>query len=392
MATYKLSNQQKEKKKMYMCGNTISSDEELNNISQEIVKISPIEKFYTLYNDEVLGTGRFAKVIKCSNNSTGETFACKVINTTLIPKQYDPLQEVEVHLICSQHVSVVTVVDVFLNDDAIYIVMEYLAGGELYHAIIQQVYYPEEVCCDIVRTLLSILLFMHKNNIVHRDLKPENILISGTSSKPKVKLADFGTASIMKHDQDHYSSLWGFTLGYAAPELLGQGHVYGKGVDIWAVGVICYVLLCGYSPFNGADVTDLVEAIQNGEFDFDDEYFGDVSDSAKDFIRCCLESNVADRMTVEELLVHEWLLGADKKGDNITTESASSNMVSNDNFGCEVLPDADTKAKLAKNLFDLYRQAKSVRDELDVPILDVQSFRRTFRQSIEQKKSVEQAL
>ncbi|KNC83611.1 CAMK/CAMK1 protein kinase [Sphaeroforma arctica JP610] len=273
---------------------------------QSRVKFTSISRDYTVHSKAV-GKGRFAKVFTCTNKETGATHACKVIKKSHLPQQYDPLTEVEAHLMCTPHPRVVDVMAVYVTSEDIAIVMEFFPGGELFHGIVEQVYYAEAPSREIVRSLLSALLFLHANGVVHRDLKPENILISGSASCPSVSIADFGTAYIMKNEKDIYSPAWGFTLGYAAPELLEQGRTYGKGVDMWSLGVISYVLLCGYSPFSGDDVDELVDAIQSGTFEFDDEFFGDVSESAKDFITGCLQCDVNERLTAEEAWAHEWM-------------------------------------------------------------------------------------
>lgn len=140
--------------------------------------------------------------------------------------------------------------------------------------------------------------------IVHRDLKPENLLFSDKSDSPRLMIADFGLSKILKHHDDILMTACG-TPGYVAPEVLKQLG-YGRSVDIWSVGVILYTVLCGYTPFWGEDHNALFQCILKGVYDFDEDYWSDISDEAKDLINKMLEYDPDRRITAHDALQHPW--------------------------------------------------------------------------------------
>ena len=158
-----------------------------------------------------------------------------------------------------------------------------------------QSYYNEREARDLVKLLLEAIKYCHDANVVHRDLKPENLLLTSKDDDASIKLADFGFAKRVEFNSEGLVTACG-TPGYVAPEIL-EGKSYGKTVDIWSIGVITYILLCGYPPFHDDNHNALFKKIKKGKFEFDSPYWDHVSDDAKDLIlemlvvdpekRCC---------------------------------------------------------------------------------------------------------
>ena len=145
---------------------------------------------------------------------------------------------------------------------------------------------------------------MHSQNIVHRDIKPENILYRSKESDSEIVIADFGIAQKLKDDNDRITTLAG-SIGYAPPEILNS-QAHGKPVDMWSIGVITYVLLCGYSPFRSEDLKELIIETERANISFHDKYWTKISDHAKEFIKALLQSDASKRLTADQALRHEW--------------------------------------------------------------------------------------
>ena len=196
-------------------------------------------------------------------------------------------------------------------------------GGELFDSIVRRVSYNEHDACLITREVLQGVVYLHRNNIVHRDLKPENILLMAKDDINHVRLwthaqiviSDFGLAKIMPEEGLLLTACG--SPQYVAPEvLLGAG--YDSLVDVWSTGVIVYALLCGYTPFYSSDVQTLFRKIVNLEYEFNQDYWTNQSELAKDFIRRCL-CDRTQRMTAEEALKHPWVAELESRNDNSET-------------------------------------------------------------------------
>jgi len=161
-----------------------------------------------------------------------------------------------------------------------------------------------------VRKIVSAIEYLHKQNIAHRDLKPENLLVKSVEDDTEVKIADFGLSKII--DKDKMMQTACGTPGYVAPEVL-NAEGYDKEVDMWSVGVITYILLCGFPPFYSESVPEVFEQIMKAEYDYPEEYWDEISAEAKDFIDHLLVVDVAKRLTAEQSLNHPWLRQSSKK-------------------------------------------------------------------------------
>lgn len=207
------------------------------------------------------------------------------------------------------HQNILTLVDYFETMNNLYLVTDLALGGELFDRICRKGSYYEADAADLVRATLSAVAYLHDHGIVHRDLKPENLLFRTPEDNADLLIADFGLSRVMDEEQFHVLTTTCGTPGYMAPEIFKKtGH--GKPVDIWALGVITYFLLCGYTPFDRDSDFEEMQAILNADYSFTPvDYWRGVSDSAKDFIRRCLTIDPARRMTAHEALQHAFVVG-----------------------------------------------------------------------------------
>ncbi|CAN0019104.1 unnamed protein product, partial [Phaeothamnion confervicola] len=166
-----------------------------------------------------------------------------------------------------------------------------------------QNFYNEKEARDLCRVLLDAVKYCHDRSVVHRDLKPENLLLSSPDDDANIKLADFGFARSLEGGKMQTQC---GTPGYVAPEIL-RGEPYGASVDMWSIGVIIYILLGGYPPFHDENQTRLFRKIKGGNFKFHPEYWGKISDDAKDLIKRCLTVDVSQRLTAAQAVEHPWL-------------------------------------------------------------------------------------
>jgi len=190
-------------------------------------------------------------------------------------------------------------------------VLELLTGGELFDRIVSKGSYSEKEASAVIKSVVSAIDYLHSIGIVHRDLKPENLIYLSKADDSPIKITDFGLAKFRANQNVDMHTACG-TPGYVAPEVL-KGENYSKAVDLWSVGVILYILLCGFPPFYHQNTNMLYKLIKKGEYDFPDPYWSEISDSAKDLIRGLLTVDPKKRMTAKELLVHPWIAGTTAK-------------------------------------------------------------------------------
>uniref|UniRef100_A0A0B6ZLD6 Protein kinase domain-containing protein n=1 Tax=Arion vulgaris TaxID=1028688 RepID=A0A0B6ZLD6_9EUPU len=209
------------------------------------------------------------------------------------------------------HPNIVRMKEVYETLDHVYIVLEIVTGSELFERIVSQEFYSEEQAATAVRDIISGVEYLHNHGIVHRDLKPENILYENQSEHSKLKIADFGLSTIIS-DKVALTTVCG-TPGYCAPEVL-KGDRYFQSSDMWSIGVIAYILLCGYEPFYDEKEAAMFKKILKGQYTFDSLFWDDVSDNAKDLIRKLLVVDPKKRLTPAAALKHVWVTGmANKK-------------------------------------------------------------------------------
>ncbi|GAA5946682.1 hypothetical protein JCM3775_003132 [Rhodotorula graminis] len=256
-----------------------------------------------------LGQGTYAVVKECVHIKTGKYYACKVINKRLMAgREHMIRNEISVLKAISQgHKNIVTLWDYFETQNNLYLVTDLCQGGELFDRICAKSYFLEEDAAKLVRTVMGAVDYLHSHGIVHRDIKPENLLYRSKDEESDLLLADFGLSKVMDDQQFSALTTTCGTPGYMAPEIFKKlGH--GKPVDIWAMGVVTYFLLCGYTPFDRDNQVDEIQAICNADFAFEpEEYWVGVSDTARDFIRRCLVIDQTQRLTAAQALAHPWL-------------------------------------------------------------------------------------
>ncbi|KAG0366272.1 hypothetical protein BGZ54_005597 [Gamsiella multidivaricata] len=266
-------------------------------------KVHPeLLELYTV-TDHVLGVGTFATVKEIILKSTGKSYALKIIlKKTLQGK--GTMLDTEISILSKvRHPNCVSLLEMFETEDAVYLITDLAKGGELFDQLLNKGFYTEGDAARLVHEILLGVEYLHSMGIVHRDLKPENLLFEDKSENSRLMITDFGLSKVLTGGNDVLMTACG-TPGYVAPEVLEQiGH--GKPVDMWSVGVIAYTLLCGYTPFWGEDQPSLFESIISGEYEYEEEYWKDISQLAKSFIDSLLRP-ANQRPTATQALAHPW--------------------------------------------------------------------------------------
>jgi len=274
------------------------------------------DALYAKYDiKEELGAGAFSLVKLAVEKSTGKKFAVKIIEKKNVEGQYSKNLQNETEILKRvNHPNIIKLVEMFDSNEFLFLVMELTTGGELFDRIVAKGCYTEDEASELVRKIVEAIKYLHDIGICHRDLKPENLLLGSADSDVDVKIGDFGLSKIISKKMMMQTACG--TPGYVAPEVLDASG-YDKEVDMWSVGVITYILLCGFPPFYGDSVPKLFEQILQGSYDYPSDYWSQVSDEAIDFIDHLLVVDRELRYTAEQALAHPWLNREVKKS---TTE------------------------------------------------------------------------
>ena len=252
---------------------------------------------------EELGRGRFGVVFKVEDKSSGEKFAAKFIRCRKSEEKVKVRDEIGI-MNSLAHSKLLQLASAYENPREMIMVMEYIGGGELFEKVVADDFtLTERDCLLFMRQICQAIGYMHEQNIVHLDLKPENILCKSKSSH-QVKIIDFGLARKLEPGKD-IRILFG-TPEFVSPEVISYEPVSTVS-DMWSVGVVCYVLLSGLSPFMGDSDVETFANISGISYDFEDEAFDNISEEAKDFIRKLLVKFQNKRLTAAECLQHRWL-------------------------------------------------------------------------------------
>ncbi|XP_017474304.1 PREDICTED: probable serine/threonine-protein kinase DDB_G0280133 isoform X1 [Rhagoletis zephyria] len=293
---------------------------------------STFQELYKL-TGEILGEGAYASVQTCVNIYTDLEYAVKVIDKIPGHARARVFREVETFHHCQGHPGILQLIEFFEDDEKFYLVFEKINGGPLLRRIQEQICFSEHEAAQIIKEIASGLDFLHKKGIAHRDLKPENILCVNPEKLCPIKICDFDLGSGIKFTTDVSSPSATPQLltpvgsaEFMAPEVVdlfvGEANYYDKRCDLWSLGVIAYILLCGYPPFSGNCEQDcgwnrgencrtcqelLFESIQEGRFCFPDAEWTDVSEEAKDLIRGLLVKEAPKRLSAAAVLHHPWI-------------------------------------------------------------------------------------
>lgn len=266
--------------------------------------------------NEKIGKGKFGIVKIATHKKTKQQYAIKIISKNAMTVQDLELALTEINILkLCQHPNIIKLYDVYDSPDFIYIIMEYCKGGDLFTYIESRHFKLEEKkVAEIIHKLSMAIYYIHSFGIVHRDLKPENTLMTDNTDKADIRLLDFGLSKIIGPHEKMREPFG--TLSYVAPEVLEE-RPYDKSADMWSMGVITYLLLCGYLPFDDPiSEREIARKTIQEEPKFPINIFGKISTEAKEFIERLLRKNPKDRLTIEEVLTHNWF----KKFNLIHTE------------------------------------------------------------------------
>lgn len=254
---------------------------------------------------DTLGKGSFATVKRATSLADGKEWAVKIIDKTKLDADDEAALKVEVEILQTvDHPNIVQLHQIFDCPKVFYMVMELMTGGELFDRIVAKEKYTEDEARIVVRKLAAAIEYCHGMGIVHRDLKPENLLYSSPDDDAEIKIADFGLAKLIR-SADMMATACG-TPGYVAPEIL-SGGTYTEKVDLWSLGVITYILLCGFPPFYDENNAVLFAQIKSGAFDFPSPYWDSVSDGAKDLVLQLLVVDPTRRLSAAQVQRHPWV-------------------------------------------------------------------------------------
>ncbi|KAM7159316.1 death-associated protein kinase 2 isoform 13-T15 [Molossus nigricans] len=288
----------------------------------ETFKQQKVEDFYDI--GEELGSGQFAIVKKCREKSTGLEYAAKFIKKrqSRASRRGVCREEIEREVsILRQvlHPNVITLHDVFENRTDVVLILELVSGGELFDFLAQKESLSEEEATSFIKQILDGVNYLHAKKIAHFDLKPENImLLDKNIPVPHIKLIDFGLAHEIE-DGVEFKNIFG-TPEFVAPEIVNYEPL-GLEADMWSIGVITYILLSGASPFLGDTKQETLANITAVSYDFDEEFFSQTSELAKDFIRKLLVKETRKRLTIQEALRHPWITPVDNQQALVRRES-----------------------------------------------------------------------
>ncbi|KAM8866423.1 death-associated protein kinase 1 isoform 1-T2 [Synchiropus picturatus] len=288
-----------------------------------VFNLENVEEFYDV-GDE-LGSGQFAVVRRCRHRSTGVEYAAKFIKKRRskssrrgvtrddIEREVNILKEI-------QHPNVITLHEVFENKAEVILILELVAGGELFDFLAEKESLSEEEATQFLKQILDGVFYLHSKQIAHFDLKPENIMLLNRSvPHPRIKLIDFGLAHKIDFGND-FKNIFG-TPEFVAPEVVNYEPL-GLEADMWSVGVITYILLSGASPFLGDNKQETLANVSAVDYTFDEEFFSSTSMLAKDFIARLLVKDPKKRMTIQDSLQHPWIKPKDTQQALSRKESA----------------------------------------------------------------------
>ena len=259
-----------------------------------------------------IGKGKFGLVKFGINKETKQQVAIKIMAKKNMDKSDLELAKVEIDILkIGQHPNIIKLYDIYENENYIYIIMEYCSGGDLLSYFEHYDYELKETkVCEIIHKLSMAIYYLHSYGIVHRDLKPENILMTDLTPEADIRLLDFGLSKIVGNEEK-CTEPYG-TLSFVAPEVL-QGKPYDKSVDLWSIGIITFLLLCGYLPFDDKhSEREIARQTIQDPVPFESKIWSKYSSEAKNFVEGLLQKKPEKRLSIKEVLEHPWIKKMDK--------------------------------------------------------------------------------
>ncbi|PAN27930.1 hypothetical protein PAHAL_5G119100 [Panicum hallii] len=267
----------------------------------------PMEDVRSIYTiGKELGRGQFGVTSLCTHKATGERFACKTIAKRKLSTKEDVedvRREVQIMYHLAGQPNIVELKGAYEDKQSVHLVMELCAGGELFDRIIAKGKYTERAAAALLRTIVEIVHTCHSLGVIHRDLKPENFLLLSKDENAPLKATDFGLSVFFKQGEV-FKDIVGSAY-YIAPEVLKRN--YGPEADIWSIGVILYILLCGVPPFWAESEHGIFNSILRGQVDFSSDPWPRISPGAKDLVKKMLTSDPKKRISAYDVLNHPWI-------------------------------------------------------------------------------------
>mgnify|MGYP003385255068 FL=1 len=267
-----------------------------------------------------LGEGSYGSVYLYRNKKSGDSFACKVIGLSLINSHYLRKLHLEIAIMKEvDHPNVIRIHEVFFGTRTVYLIMELCSGGELFAHLTNHYKkgFNEDHAALLMRDMLSSVRYLHSKGIVHRDIKLENFLFEVNTTDSRLKLIDFGLSKHCNESESMHQVVG--SAYYTAPEVL-EGH-YDHRCDIWSLGIVAYMLLCGAPPFYGDSSDQIYEMIKTREAQYPAKRLGHVSEEALNFLKAMLVKDPEKRISMEDALKHPYILQAD---DHVISESSAA--------------------------------------------------------------------
>ncbi|KAF5273320.1 hypothetical protein FQR65_LT04742 [Abscondita terminalis] len=269
-----------------------------------LIKMQPQLSFQAKYRVlEEIGKGRYGVVHKIVDKNTSVELSAKIVRCRTAKDRKKLKEEIDIMNLL-RHPKLLQLLAAYESQREITLVTEYISGGELFERVVADDFtLTERDCILFTRQICEGVNYMHEQNIVHLDLKPENIMCY-TRTSHEIKIIDFGLAQKL-NPQIPVRVLFG-TAEFVSPEIISYEPI-GTKSDMWSIGIICYVLLSGLSPFMGDNDAETFANITRAEYDFNDEAFDAISQNARDFIGALLVKQKENRLSAEECLKHTWL-------------------------------------------------------------------------------------